>query len=65
LRTAFGTTGQNPYALTLPDALAALSRLCLLNYTTSKSGEVVTKLPRPNETQKQILQALNVSLPKM
>ncbi len=65
LRKAFGTTAENPYAVTLPDALDALSRLCLLNYTTSKSGEVVTKLPRPNEAQKQILQALQVSLPKM
>jgi transposase len=65
LRVAFRTTEDNPYVVTLPDALAALSRLCLLNYPASKSGEVVTKLPNPNDTQKKILRALNVSLPKM
>ena len=65
LRAAFGTTGNNPYAVTLPDALAALSRLCLLNYPASKSGEVVTKLPHPNDAQRKILQALNVSLPRL
>jgi transposase len=62
---AFGTTGDDLYAVTLPDALTALSRLCLLNYPASKSGEVVTKLPHPNDTQKKILHALNVSLPRM
>lgn len=65
LRAAFGTTGNNPHALTLPDAMAALSRLCLLNYPANKSGEVVTKLPHPNDAQRKILQALNVSLPRM
>ena len=65
LRTAFGTTGDDPYAVTVPDALASLSRLCLLNYPAAKSGEVVTKLPHPNDTQKKILNALKVSLPKM
>jgi hypothetical protein len=65
LRAAFGTTGDDSYAITLPDALAALSRLCRLNYPATKSGEVVTKLPHPNDTQKKILHALNVNLPKM
>lgn len=65
LRAVFGTTGDDPYTVTLPDALAALSQLCLLNYPTSKSGEVVTKLPHPNDTQKRILHALDVNLPKM
>jgi hypothetical protein len=51
--------------VTLPDAMAALSRLCLLNYQASKSGEAVTKLPHPNDAQRKILQALNVSLPKL
>ncbi len=32
LRAAFGTTEDNPYTVTLPDALSALGRLCLLNY---------------------------------
>lgn len=65
LRAAFGTTGDNPHAVTLPDAMAALSRLCLLNYPANKSGEVVTKLPHPNDAQKKILQALNVNLPRL
>jgi hypothetical protein len=65
LRTAFGTTGDDPYAVTVADALAALSRLCLLNYPAGKSGQVVTKLPHPNDTQKKILHALKVSLPRM
>ena len=65
LRAAFGTTGDNPHAVTLPDAMAALSRLCLLNYPANKSGEVVTKLPHPNDAQRKILQALHVSLPRL
>ncbi|MGC9200210.1 MAG: IS1634 family transposase, partial [Acidobacteriaceae bacterium] len=65
LRATFATTGDNPHAITLPDALVALSRLCLLHYPTNKSGEVVTKLPHPNEAQRQILQALHVSLPRL
>jgi len=65
LRATFGTTGDNPHTVTLPDALAALSRLCLLNYPASKSGEVVTKLPQPNDAQRKILQALNLSLPRL
>jgi hypothetical protein len=65
LHAAFGTTGDDPYAVTLPDALASVSQLWLLRCPATKSGEVVTKLPRPNDTQKKILHALNVSLPKV
>jgi transposase len=65
LRAAFGTTGDNPYVVMLPDALTALSRLCLLNYPASKTGEVVTKLPHPNDAQRKILHTLHVSLPRM
>jgi hypothetical protein len=65
LRAVFGTTWDDPYAVTLPDALAALSQLCLLNYPTRKSGAVVPKLPHPNDTQSKILHALSVNLPKM
>lgn len=65
LRAAFGTTGKNPYAVTLADALAALGRLCLLHYPVGKTGEVAVKLPHPNDALRQILQALKVSLPKM
>ncbi len=62
LRVAFATTGSNPHAVTLPDALAALSRLCLLHYTVDEKT-TVTKLPQPDGNQKQILAALGVSLP--
>lgn len=65
LRATFGTTGDNPYAVTLPDAMAALSRLCLLNYPANKSGDVVTKLPHPNDAQRSILQAFHLSLPRL
>ena len=65
LRAVFGTTGDNPHALTLPDALAALSRLCLLHYPANKRGDVVTKLPHPNDAQRKILQAFKVSLPRL
>ena len=65
LRAAFATTSQDPHALTLPDALTALGHLCLLHYPAEKTGQVATKLPHPNPTQRSILQALQVSLPRM
>ena len=64
LRQKFGTTDSNPHALTLSDALAALSTLCLLHYRVNEQT-TVTKLPQPTANQKQILQALVVSLPAM
>jgi transposase len=65
LGAEFGTTADNPHTVTLPDAMAALSRLCLLNYPANKSGEVVTKLPHPDDGQRKILQAFDVSLPRL
>jgi transposase len=62
LRQTFGTTDSNPHALTLSDALDALSSLCLLLYRVNEQT-TVTKLPQPRPHQKQILQALGVSLP--
>lgn len=62
LQAAFGTTDADPRAVTLPDALAALSRLCLLHYRVDEST-TVTKLPRPDERQQAILAALGVRLP--
>jgi transposase len=62
LREAFGTTGSNPHAITLPDALRALSSLCLLQYKIDEKT-TVTKLPQPRANQQQILMALGVSLP--
>lgn len=57
----FGTTNDDKMAVTLEDALAALSRLCLQTYHTRETA--ITRLPRPDERQKRILQALRVSLP--
>jgi transposase len=64
LRLRFGTTDSNPHAVTLPDALAALSSLCLLHYSVDEKN-TVTKLPQPTANQQQILAALGVSLPVM
>lgn len=64
LREKFGTTDSNPHALTLSDALAALSSLCLLQYRVNEKT-TVTKLPQPAANQKQILEALGVNLPAM
>ncbi len=63
LQAAFGTTDTNPHAITLPDALAALSRLCLLEYRVDEKT-TVTRLPKPDARQQQILAALGVPLPK-
>jgi transposase len=65
LQTVFGTTDDNPHAITLKDALTALSRLCLLSYSVGEPAAVVTKLPHPDVTQTQVLDALAVHLPKM
>ena len=64
LRTAFGTTESNPNAITLPDALASLSRICLLNYPVDEKTTLV-KLPLPDQAQQQILEALRVHMPTM
>ena len=63
LQAAFGTTETNPHAITLPDAMAALSRLCLLHYPVTATT-TVTRLPLPDSRQKEILAALGVALPE-
>jgi len=63
LQIAFGTTDANPHAVTLGDAMAALSRLCLLEYRVDEKTSV-TRLPKPDDRQQQILAALGVPLPK-
>jgi transposase len=63
LRAVFGTTDADPHALTLPDALASLSRRCLLEYKIDEKTPL-TKPPLPNAHQQEILAALRVSLPK-
>ena len=64
LRDSFGTTDSNPHAITLSDALASLSSLCLLQYGIDEKT-IVTKLPQPSANQKPILTALGVTLPTM
>ncbi|EQD28919.1 Transposase, partial [mine drainage metagenome] len=44
LHAAFGTTETDPDTITLPDALAALGRLCLLHYPIDEEN-TVTRLP--------------------
>ena len=51
-------------AITLPDALRALTRLCLLHYAVDDKT-TVTKLPQPDARQQEILKALGVTLPAM
>jgi len=63
LTARFGTTDTDPHAVTLPDALAALSRLCLQHYTL-ENGTAITRLPRPDSRQQSILEALHLTLPK-
>ena len=63
LKAAFGTTNSDPHAITLPDALEALDRLCLLHYPID-ADTTVTRLPRPDGRQQEILAALGVALPE-
>ena len=62
LKAAFGTTDTNPHAITLPDALQVLGRMCLLNYQVDENT-VLTRLPQPTARQQEILAALRVALP--
>jgi hypothetical protein len=55
---ASGTTGQDPNAVTVPDALAALSRLSLLLHEIDEKT-TVTGLPKPDEPQQKILASQN------
>lgn len=63
LQTAFGTIDSDPRAITIPDALATLSRLCLQSYQIDEKT-TVTRLPCPDARQKEILAALGARLPE-
>jgi transposase len=63
LQAAFGTTDTDPHAITLRDAVVALGRLCLLEYPVDEKT-TVTRLPKPDGRQKEILGALGVQLPE-
>jgi transposase len=56
----FGSTDKNKMTVTLQDALASLSRLCLQNYQVKET--TITKLPKPDSHQSKILNALGVNL---
>jgi hypothetical protein len=58
-----GTTKDEPHGVTLRDALDALHRLCLLTYPLDGTHSI-TSLPRPDDQQTRILQALQVALPR-
>ena len=62
LKACFGTTDTDPHAITVPDALAALSRLCLQHYRL-ENGTLITRLPQPDPRQQTILEALQINLP--
>jgi hypothetical protein len=64
LRAALGTSDTQPDAITLPDALRALTRLCLLHYPVDEKT-TVSKLPQPDARQQALLAALGVTLPTM
>ena len=61
LAAEFGTTDDDKMAGTVDDALAALSRLCLLIYQVR--GTAITRLPSPDARQAAILKALGTPLP--
>jgi hypothetical protein len=63
LPAAFETTDANPHAVTVGDAMAALSRLCPLEYQIDDQT-TPTRLPTPDPRQKEILTAFRISLPQ-
>jgi hypothetical protein len=63
LVAAFGTTDDDKMAVTVDDALAALSRLCLLRYQVR--GTTITCLPSPDARQAAILNALGTMASKV
>lgn len=63
LAAVYGTTATDPYAVTVANALAALGRLCLLEYQ-AEGVPSFRSLPNPDEHQEKILQALGVRLPR-
>ena len=61
LKSAFGTTDDGNHAITIQDALQALSRLCF--YRTKVAGQEFLQLPKPDKKQAAIFEALKVKLP--
>jgi len=62
LHHAFGTTEQGLQAITVPQALQSLARLCLQQYRIGDRS--IRRWPQPDPRQQAILQALGVSWPR-
>jgi transposase len=62
LHRTFGSTEDDPAAITPDDALVALGRLTYL-YSTDRNGQRHTHLPRPDDQQAKILDAIGLSFP--
>jgi transposase len=62
LHRTFGSTEDDPAAITPDDALVALGRLTHL-YSTDRNGQRHTHLPRPDDQQAKILDAIGLSFP--
>jgi transposase len=62
LSSQFGTIDEDPHGLTLEDAFEALNRLTLDLYPI-EDDILIPRLPRPDEQQARILEALQVYLP--
>ncbi len=62
LAAVFGTTAQDPMAVTVSDAMAALGRPPILHHHLDENT-TVTRLPKPDEHQRKIMNALKVGLP--
>ena len=59
LHRTFGSTVDDPAAITPDDALVALGRLTYL-YSTDRNGQRHTHLPRPDDQQAKILDAIGL-----
>ena len=63
LGAAFGTTDDDKLAVTLDDALEALSRLCFAIYEVGE-GQTIERLLGPDSRQEAILEALGIRWPE-
>jgi len=63
LKAAFGTTAEGDGALTVQDALHALSRLCFQRHQTG--DHTFLTLPRPDPKQERIFNAIGIKPPSL
>jgi hypothetical protein len=68
LHQAYGTTADDPNAMTPADALQALSRLTHLSYNVNVNvnvnGNRYARLIQPDDAQRTLLDALGVRFPR-